>query len=165
MKPTLWSLVLSWNKSIRHPVENIWHLLHIFYISLSLFSASQLDRRANLTSAVQLIALQRGRLRTSSQCITAGWGDIGDNNTVAIMLQEVNVTLLSMQTCRRRWSGVPITRQMVCATGSRTLQGFCSVWKHTSRSLIRQTKHPNWPLLPLSLMNKGGESLYKGHLY
>ncbi|XP_076009385.1 serine protease 57-like [Genypterus blacodes] len=86
----------------------------------------KLDGRANLTSAVQLIALQRGRVRRSSQCITAGWGDVGDNNTVATTLQEVNVTILSMRTCQRRWGDVPITRAMICATGSRTSQGFCA---------------------------------------
>ncbi|KAF7648713.1 hypothetical protein LDENG_00152800 [Lucifuga dentata] len=86
----------------------------------------KLDGRANLTSEVQLIPLKRRRLNTSSQCSTAGWGDIGDNNTNANRLQEVNVTILSMQTCRRRWGNVPITRQMICATGARTLQGFCS---------------------------------------
>ncbi|XP_034036733.1 serine protease 57-like [Thalassophryne amazonica] len=86
----------------------------------------QLDRRAILTEAVQLGLLKKGRLRTSTQCITAGWGDIGDNNTLPLTLQEVNVTTLSQQTCRRRWRNVPLTRSMVCATGARSFQGFCS---------------------------------------
>ncbi|XP_045904705.1 mast cell protease 1A-like isoform X1 [Micropterus dolomieu] len=86
----------------------------------------KLDRSAQLTEAVQLIPLANGRLRISSQCITAGWGDIGDNNTVANRLQEVNVTTLPQRTCRMRWRTVPITRSMVCGTGGRDLQGFCS---------------------------------------
>lgn len=77
----------------------------------------------SLTDAVQLIAPKRGRLR---QCTTAGWGDIGDNNTLATRLQEVNVTLLNLRTCRIRWRDVPIARSMVCGTGDRVLQGFCS---------------------------------------
>lgn len=83
----------------------------------------QLNGSAELTEAVQLIASKRGRLR---QCDTAGWGDIGDNNTLARTLQEVNVTLLSLRTCRRRWGAVPITRSMICGTGTRAPQGFCS---------------------------------------
>ncbi|KAM9357495.1 serine protease 57-like [Symphorus nematophorus] len=86
----------------------------------------KLNQRAQLTKAVQLISLKRGRLRPSSRCITAGWGDVGDNKTLATRLQEVNVTTLSDQTCRRRWQGVPITRTMICGVGDRAFQGFCS---------------------------------------
>ncbi|KAM7012893.1 serine protease 57-like [Tautogolabrus adspersus] len=85
----------------------------------------KLSGSAGLTEAVQLIPPKRGRL-TNMQCITAGWGDIGDNNTLATRLQEVNVTLLSRRTCQRRWGAVPITSSMVCGTGARVLQGFCS---------------------------------------
>ncbi|KAM9358307.1 serine protease 57-like [Symphorus nematophorus] len=86
----------------------------------------KLNQRAQLTEAVQLISLKRGRLRPSSRCITAGWGDVGDNNTLPVRLQEVNVTTLSDRTCRRRWRGVPITRTMICGVGGRAFQGFCS---------------------------------------
>ncbi|XP_071343592.1 serine protease 57-like [Trachinotus anak] len=86
----------------------------------------KLNRRALLTEAVQLISLKDGRVRARSQCVTTGWGDIGDNNTLPNTLQEVNVTTLSDQTCRRRWGRVPITRSMVCGVGRRAFQGFCS---------------------------------------
>lgn len=80
-----------------------------------------------MTDAVQLIPLKTARLPTSSECLTAGWGDVGDNNTIAARLQEVNVTTLSQRTCRRRWRKVPIARTMVCGVGGRNFQGFCSV--------------------------------------
>ncbi|XP_074524020.1 uncharacterized protein LOC141788831 [Halichoeres trimaculatus] len=83
----------------------------------------KLSGNASLTDAVQLIPPKRGRL---GECTTAGWGDIGDNNTLATRLQEVNVTLLTLRTCRRRWGNVPITRSMVCGTGDHVQQGFCS---------------------------------------
>ncbi|XP_054459447.1 mast cell protease 1A-like [Anoplopoma fimbria] len=88
----------------------------------------KLDRRAQLTEAVQLIPPKPGRLRTASQCITVGWGDIGDNGTLSIRLQEVNVTTLPQPTCQRRWlrDRVPITSAMVCGVGARVFQGFCS---------------------------------------
>ncbi|XP_072294870.1 serine protease 57-like [Eucyclogobius newberryi] len=86
----------------------------------------RLNAKANLTAAVQLIPLQRGRLRAGGNCITAGWGDIGDNNTLANRLQEVNVTILSQRRCRKTWGAVPITRSMVCGTGVDNFQGFCS---------------------------------------
>ncbi|XP_031174064.1 serine protease 57-like [Sander lucioperca] len=86
----------------------------------------KLDRSAQLTEAVQLIPLTTSRLKTSSRCITAGWGDVADNGTLPIRLQEVNVTTLQQKTCRRRWSTVPITRTMVCGVGARSFQGFCS---------------------------------------
>uniref|UniRef100_A0A8C6T0G5 Peptidase S1 domain-containing protein n=1 Tax=Neogobius melanostomus TaxID=47308 RepID=A0A8C6T0G5_9GOBI len=72
----------------------------------------KLSSKANLTAAVQLISLQRVRLQAGRNCITAGWGDIGDNNTLANRLQEVNVTILSQRSCRGRWGAVPITRSM-----------------------------------------------------
>lgn len=86
----------------------------------------KLDRRAQLTKEVQLISLKTDRVRTASQCITAGWGDVGDNNTLPNRLQEVNVTILPQLTCGRRWRLVPITRSMVCGVGARVFQGFCS---------------------------------------
>lgn len=86
----------------------------------------KLNARANLTAAVQLISLQSNRLGTGKKCITAGWGDIGDNNTLPNRLQEVNVTILSQRRCRGRWGAVPIIRTMVCGTGAGNFQGFCS---------------------------------------
>lgn len=80
-----------------------------------------------MTNAVQLIPLQTDRLTTSSECLTAGWGDVGDNMTLPARLQEVNVTTLSQQSCRRRWQRVPIVRTMVCGVGRTDFQGFCSV--------------------------------------
>lgn len=110
--------------------KNIKHDAKIAQNQPLIFS-SQLNGRAQLTEAVQLISLTRGRLRTSSKCITAGWGDVGDNNTLPARLQEVNVTTLSQQTCRRRWQGVPIPRTMICGVGAAIFQGFCSVRKYT----------------------------------
>ncbi|XP_077440567.1 serine protease 57-like [Vanacampus margaritifer] len=86
----------------------------------------KLNGNATLTETVQLIVPKRGRLGRRSRCVTAGWGDIGDNGTLANTLQEVNVTLLSQRACRQRWGAVPLARTMVCGTGSRTFQGFCS---------------------------------------
>ncbi|KAM4738730.1 mast cell protease 3-like [Anableps anableps] len=86
----------------------------------------KLSSRANLTKEVQLISLKSGPLQMGSNCITAGWGEIGDNRTLANRLQEVNVTILSPRTCRRRWREVPIAKSMVCTMGSRNQQGFCS---------------------------------------
>ncbi|MEQ2297338.1 hypothetical protein AMECASPLE_033784 [Ameca splendens] len=86
----------------------------------------KLSSRANLTKEVQLISLKSGQLRMGSSCITAGWGDIGDNGTIANRLQEVNVTILSPRTCQKKWTGISIAKSMVCAIGARRLQGFCS---------------------------------------
>nr|CCQ71729.1 serine protease 1 [Channa striata] len=86
----------------------------------------KLNGSAQLTEAVQLASLSTGRLKAVSECITVGWGDIGDNKTLASVLQEVNVTTLSQQTCRRRWGRVPISNTMVCGVGKKELQGFCS---------------------------------------
>ncbi|XP_053713296.1 serine protease 57-like [Synchiropus splendidus] len=86
----------------------------------------KLNRRVQLNNAVQLITLRTGPVRPLSRCLTAGWGDIGDNNTLPDTLQEVNVTILSQRTCRQRWLGVRITQGMICGTGEQNIQGFCS---------------------------------------
>ncbi|XP_037530723.1 serine protease 57-like [Nematolebias whitei] len=86
----------------------------------------KLSGRAQLTKEVQLIPLQTEQLTTGSACITAGWGDIGDNETLANRLQEVNVTVLSNKSCKRIWKEASITETMVCAMGARSFQGFCS---------------------------------------
>ncbi|XP_055020772.1 granzyme B(G,H)-like [Boleophthalmus pectinirostris] len=104
-------------RSISHP-NYIGHANDIMLL--------RLNTTAKLTAAVQLIPLQRGRLRAGGKCITAGWGDIGDNNTYPNRLREVNVTILSQRSCSGRWGAVPITRSMVCGTGMDNFQGFCS---------------------------------------
>lgn len=76
---------------------------------------------------MQLIPLKPARVPTSSKCLTAGWGDVGDNKTLPARLQEVNVTILSQQSCRTRWRLVPIARTMVCGVGETDFQGICSV--------------------------------------
>lgn len=101
--------------------------MSFFFEWLCHWSPFQLNRRAQLTKAVQVISLKPGRLNGVSQCITAGWGDIGDNDTLAKRLQEVNVTTLPQNTCEMRWEPVSITGSMVCGVGARSLQGFCSV--------------------------------------
>uniref|UniRef100_A0A3Q1KGC9 trypsin n=1 Tax=Anabas testudineus TaxID=64144 RepID=A0A3Q1KGC9_ANATE len=94
----------------------------------------KLNRRAELNEAVQLISMKAGRLRTRSLCITVGWGDIGDNNTLPSTLQEVNVTTLPQETmvnvsvinldvCKYKWPGLPAN--VICAGGYGTNKGFC----------------------------------------
>ncbi|KAM6962615.1 complement factor D-like [Aplochiton taeniatus] len=86
----------------------------------------KLRGRANLNGAVQLIPLMTDPVTPASQCSTAGWGDIGDN-TFPDKLQEVNTVILARRECRERWGpAVSITKRMVCATGPRAFQGFCS---------------------------------------
>uniref|UniRef100_A0A4W6BYT5 trypsin n=1 Tax=Lates calcarifer TaxID=8187 RepID=A0A4W6BYT5_LATCA len=63
----------------------------------------KLNSKVQLTEAVQLIALKTGRINVATQCLTVGWGDIGDNNTLARTLQEVNVTTLNVE--RKKISG------------------------------------------------------------
>lgn len=105
-----------------------------------LIISPQLNGSAQLTEAVQLIPLRRQRLRPSSACLTAGWGDVGDNRTIATRLQEVNVTTLSQKACLRRWKlrKVTIDRTMVCGVGAENFQGFCSVRKHPGCLLLDQ---------------------------
>ncbi|XP_047198892.1 serine protease ami-like [Hippoglossus stenolepis] len=85
----------------------------------------KLNGMAQLSAAVQLISLKTSRVATGSRCLTAGWGDIGDDGTKPNTLQEVNVTTLSRRTCRRRWGSVPISRSMVCSEGAKAFQGPC----------------------------------------
>lgn len=96
-------------------------------VKMMTFSARQLDGRARLTPEVQVIPLKSRTVGPASRCITAGWGDIGDNRTIANRLQEVDVTILAQRTCRQRWGNVRVLRSMVCGVGARSFQGFCSV--------------------------------------
>ncbi|KAJ8277298.1 hypothetical protein GJAV_G00073670 [Gymnothorax javanicus] len=87
----------------------------------------KLDGKAKMTPAVQAIPLMTKRTPVGKVCSTAGWGDVGDNGTLPDSLQEVNATILSQGQCIQRWrGGARISKRMVCATGSRRFQGFCS---------------------------------------
>ncbi|CAB1444347.1 unnamed protein product [Pleuronectes platessa] len=85
----------------------------------------KLDSSAQLTAAVQLISLKTSRVASGSRCLTTGWGDIANDGTKPNTLQEVDVTTLSLRTCRRRWGSVRITTSMVCSVGARGFQGPC----------------------------------------
>lgn len=113
------------NSSIQNPVHLKKKCLFLHTADL----LSQLNGSARLNSEVQLIPLNMNRVGARNRCITAGWGDIGDNRTVADRLQEVNVTTLSQRSCRFRWGQgrVPIARSMICGVGRAAVQGFCSV--------------------------------------
>ncbi|KAI1891704.1 hypothetical protein AGOR_G00146510 [Albula goreensis] len=87
----------------------------------------KLNGTANLTRSVQLILLMNGKPSPGKVCSTAGWGDVGDNNTFPDTLQEVNTTIIEKKKCAKQWEGaVVITKHMVCATGQTASQGFCS---------------------------------------
>lgn len=121
-------LLKVWN-TLNWGIPRCYRILSIVCFYPPLIPLSQLNGSAQLNNAVQLIPLNMDRLRARSRCITVGWGDIGDNRTVADRLQEVNVTALSQRVCRRRWAQgrVPIARTMVCGVGGAAVQGFCSV--------------------------------------
>uniref|UniRef100_A0AB40E8V5 Granzyme M n=1 Tax=Esox lucius TaxID=8010 RepID=A0AB40E8V5_ESOLU len=86
----------------------------------------KLKGRATLSASVQLIPLMNGSVAEGTVCSTAGWGVIDNDDTLPDTLQEVNATIISPRECSRRWRGVKIFRQMVCATGPSAFQGFCS---------------------------------------
>ncbi|XP_061096472.1 mast cell protease 1A-like isoform X2 [Conger conger] len=87
----------------------------------------KLNGKAKLTKFVQVIPLMTQRLPPGKVCSTAGWGDVGDNGTLPNKLQEVNTTIIGQKKCAKLWRGsVKITKRMVCATGQRQFQGFCS---------------------------------------
>ncbi|XP_068599465.1 mast cell protease 1A-like [Brachionichthys hirsutus] len=118
---------LSGNESTRQEFRTVRSIPHPNYdYHANDIMLLKLNGSAQLNEAVQLINLTAARMGRSRNCITAGWGDIGDNRTVATRLQEVNVTTLGQRSCRRRWGSVPIARSMICGTGERDIQGFCS---------------------------------------
>uniref|UniRef100_A0A3Q3VKK5 Peptidase S1 domain-containing protein n=1 Tax=Mola mola TaxID=94237 RepID=A0A3Q3VKK5_MOLML len=120
---------LSGNESTKQEFRSIRSIPHPRYDGdRNDIMLLQLNGSAQLTEAVQLIPLRRQRLRPSSACLTAGWGDVGDNRTIATRLQEVNVTTLSQKACLRRWKlrKFTIDRTMVCGVGAENFQGFCS---------------------------------------
>ncbi|KAJ8277299.1 hypothetical protein GJAV_G00073680 [Gymnothorax javanicus] len=88
----------------------------------------KLDGKAKMTPAVQVIPLMTNLLPAGKVCSTTGWGDMDDSGTLPDSLQEVNATILSHGQCIEKWGKLArITKHMVCATGSRRFQGFCSV--------------------------------------
>ncbi|KAM3619986.1 uncharacterized protein V6R79_016751 [Siganus canaliculatus] len=119
--------LLSGNESTKQEIQTVRSIPHPDYDGhQNDIMLLKLARRAQLNEAVQLIPLKQGRIRNVSGCLTAGWGDIGDNRTLPARLQEVNVTTLRQRRCVRRWRGVPIVRTMICGVGDRIFQGFCS---------------------------------------
>lgn len=118
---------LSGNESTRQQFSAIRSIPHPDYDGhANDIMLLKLSDRAQLNDVVQVIPLNRNRLGRTSRCLTAGWGDVGDNSTLPAKLQEVNVTTLSQRVCRRRWRSVPIPRTMLCGVGGSAFQGFCS---------------------------------------
>uniref|UniRef100_A0A3B3DVY6 trypsin n=2 Tax=Oryzias melastigma TaxID=30732 RepID=A0A3B3DVY6_ORYME len=118
---------LEGNEASRQTFRVLRSIPHPDYNQLSSdIMLLKLDGRARLTPEVQVLPLNSGEVGPANRCITAGWGDIGDNRTIANRLQEVNVTILPQRTCQRRWGNVAVVSSMVCGVGARRFQGFCS---------------------------------------
>ncbi|KAG7487997.1 hypothetical protein MATL_G00029630 [Megalops atlanticus] len=86
----------------------------------------KLNGKAKLSSAVQVIPMMNKKLREGKECSVAGWGDIGDNDTFPDTLREVKTTIVNRKTCDQQHKRIEITNRLVCATGQKKYQGFCT---------------------------------------
>ncbi|XP_060934655.1 serine protease 57-like [Limanda limanda] len=117
---------LSANESTKQEFKTVRSIPHPGYDNHSNdIMLLKLNGSAQLTAAVQLISLKTDRVTTGSRCLVAGWGRLADNGIKPDMLQEVNVTTLSQETCRRKWGWASIAASKVCSEGERGFQGPC----------------------------------------
>ncbi|KFO93227.1 Granzyme A, partial [Buceros rhinoceros silvestris] len=92
----------------------------------------QLQKRARLNKAVQLIHLPTSDddLKPGTTCAVAGWGRThNDLKTPSDTLREVNVTVISRQTCndKHHYKNNPvITENMICAGAKKGGKDSCN---------------------------------------
>ncbi|XP_063313449.1 mast cell protease 1A-like [Pelobates fuscus] len=88
----------------------------------------KLNRSAVMTSAVSPIKLPCTHLKVKplSNCSVAGWGYVSDRRVSPGVLMEVNVTVISLTTCKKAYSKiVPIVPSMLCTATPGKIKGFC----------------------------------------
>ncbi|NXG80349.1 GRAA protein, partial [Baryphthengus martii] len=92
----------------------------------------QLDKRAKLNKAVQLIPLPTSDddPKPGTTCAVAGWGQIYNHQRKhSDTLREVNVTVISRKTCndnKHYKNNPPITENMICAGDKKGGKDSCS---------------------------------------
>ncbi|XP_054459198.1 granzyme B(G,H)-like [Anoplopoma fimbria] len=89
----------------------------------------KLSRKARLSKDVKPIQLPKTeiKLKDKSKCHVAGWGLTRNGGKVNDVLQEVEVPIVNLEECKRKWHprGVNLPANVICAGGYGTDKGFC----------------------------------------
>ncbi|XP_063313447.1 serine protease 57-like isoform X1 [Pelobates fuscus] len=110
--------MFSVSKAVQHPkYNNVTFENDILLLKL--------NRSVVMTSAVIPIRLpcRHSRVVPSSSCSVAGWGYVSDLHVSPGVLMEVNVTVISRNTCKKAYGY--IAPSMLCTATPGKIKGFC----------------------------------------
>ncbi|XP_049444917.1 duodenase-1-like isoform X3 [Epinephelus fuscoguttatus] len=87
----------------------------------------KLAEKARLDNRVQTIPLPRPEtnIKENQSCSVAGWGFTSTGGSVVDDLRVVDVSIINLQVCKEKWSGLPLPDSVICAGGYKTKKGFC----------------------------------------
>nr|XP_020487829.1 mast cell protease 3-like [Labrus bergylta] len=86
----------------------------------------KLLKKARLSKSVKLIQLPKSKIeiKDNAKCSVAGWGSTETGGPSVDVLQEVDVSVVDYETCKRTWK-VNLPANVICAGGYKTDKGFC----------------------------------------
>ncbi|KAL7396870.1 hypothetical protein ABVT39_012748 [Epinephelus coioides] len=87
----------------------------------------KLAEKARLDNRVQTIPLPtpETNIKENQRCSVAGWGYTSTGGGAVDDLRVVNVSVMNLQDCKEKWSGLPLPDSVICAGGYETDKGFC----------------------------------------
>ncbi|KAM3620381.1 uncharacterized protein V6R79_022367 [Siganus canaliculatus] len=89
----------------------------------------KLSKKARLGNRVQTMRLPRSgvKIKDKAKCRVAGWGFTRTNGEVVDVLQVVDVPVINLEVCKRKWyhRKVELPEGVICAGGYDTDKGFC----------------------------------------
>ncbi|KAL7396868.1 hypothetical protein ABVT39_012748 [Epinephelus coioides] len=115
------------NDTIRYNVKTCKHPSYESVSKGDDIMLLKLAEKARLDNRVQTIPLPRPEtnIKENQRCSVAGWGSIKTNGSVVDDLRVVDVSIINLQDCKDKWSGLPLPDSVICAGGYNTSKGFC----------------------------------------
>ncbi|XP_060028645.1 serine protease 33-like [Erinaceus europaeus] len=117
----------------------------------------QLERPVPLSLAVKPITLAPpgSNFPPGTLCWVTGWGDVAESEALPRphRLQEVDVLVMGLQTCRWLYDPEPIPRDMLCAGHMGGKKGFCE--GDSGGPLVCQSRDGHWVQAGLVSFSKG----------
>eukprot|EP00064_Thunnus_orientalis_P020618 superscaffoldBa00005769_g20759 len=65
------------------------------------------------------------KIKDKEKCRVAGWGQTGTGKGDAVHLQMVDVPIINLKGCKKKWAPFKLPANVICAGGDDTKKGFC----------------------------------------
>ncbi|KAM9848571.1 duodenase-1-like [Aulostomus maculatus] len=115
----------SKNKTVRNISMKCKHPLYTSVATGNDIMLLKLSSEVELGKNIQFIQIPSSEMEIKQEelCSVAGWGFAKTNGVMEDDLREVNVSVINLEDCKKKWPTLP--SNVICAGGYETKNGFC----------------------------------------